>query len=117
MEYQGDLRERCFRFSVALVKLVRRERNGIIERAILDQLIRSGTSIGANVAEAAAASSRKDFVRFNEYALRSANETVYWLCLIRDAYGSSDECIKLLNECTQLSRILGSIVVKLKSSL
>ena len=115
MEYRGDLRERCFRFSLAMVRLIKRERNGIIDKAILDQLIGSGTSIGANVAEATAASSRRDFIRFNEYALRSANETVYWLRLISDGYGPSDERAKLLDECMQLSRILGSIVVKLKS--
>jgi four helix bundle protein len=52
---------------------------------IIDQLIRSATSIGANLIEARAASSRLEFKRFYEISLKSANETKYWLCLLRDA--------------------------------
>ena len=51
---------------------------------ISDQLLRSATSIGANIIEAKAASSKKDFIRFYEISLKSANETKYWLCLLRD---------------------------------
>jgi four helix bundle protein len=52
--------------------------------SIFDQLLRSGTSIGANIVEGKAGSSTKDFRNFYTIALKSANETKYWLCLIRD---------------------------------
>jgi len=52
---------------------------------VTDQLIRSATSIGANIIEGKSASSKKDFIRYYEIAFKSANETKYWLGLLRDA--------------------------------
>mgnify|MGYP003866386553 CR=1 FL=1 len=52
---------------------------------ISDQLLRAATSIGANIVEAKASSSKRDFIKFYEIALKSANETKYWLGLLRDA--------------------------------
>ena len=49
-----------------------------LKRMIADQLLRSATSIGANTVEAQAASRRKEFIKFYEIALKSANETKYW---------------------------------------
>ena len=53
--------------------------------SISDQLVRSATSIGANIIEGKSASSKRDFIRYHEIALKSANETKYWLGLMRDA--------------------------------
>ena len=50
--------------------------------SLISQLLRSATSIGANLVEARAAHSKKDFIKFYEIALKSSNETKYWLCLI-----------------------------------
>ena len=80
-----------------------------------EQLLRSGTSIGANIVEAQAASSKRDFVRFYEISLKSANETKYWLGLMRDGFEIKDEEIgELLNEVQELSRILGASLLTLK---
>ena len=80
--------------------------------------MRSGTSIGANVVEAANSSSRIEFRRYYEIALKSANESKYWLCLIRDGNDlKNDEQIgELLMECNELSKILAASVIKLKSA-
>lgn len=59
----------------------------------LNQLIRSATSVGANLFEARASSSRLEFKKFYEIALKSANETKYWLCMLRDAKLSSETII------------------------
>ena len=82
---------------------------------MVDQIMRSGTSIGANVEEAKAGSSKRDFVRYLEIALREARETVYWLriCIALKLH-SGDELESLRNEGEQIGRILGAIVANSK---
>lgn len=84
--------------------------------SIFDQLLRSGTSIGANIIEAKAGSSIKDFRNFYNIALKSANETKYWICLIRDTIliKENDKLNKLLSEADELSKIIASIIINLK---
>lgn len=81
-----------------------------------DQLLRAATSIGANLIEAKASSSRKDFIRFYEIALKSANETKYWLSLLRDSklLVSSSEVDGLIDESDQICRMIASSVLTLK---
>jgi four helix bundle protein len=76
---------------------------GQTSRIIGDQLLQSTTSIGANVIEAQAASSRKDYTNFFTYALKSANECKFWLGLLRDS-GKADKGTvnRLLKEATRL---------------
>lgn len=82
---------------------------------IADQLIRSSTSIGANITEGKASSSRLEFKKFYEIALKSANETKYWLNLLSDAkLADEQEVLILLNEVTEIANMLGSGVIKLK---
>ncbi|WP_454804644.1 four helix bundle protein [Mucilaginibacter phyllosphaerae] len=84
--------------------------------SIFDQLIRSGTSIGANIIEAKSGSSTKDFRNFYVIALKSANETKYWICLIRDTIllNEKEKLNKLLNEVDEISKIIASIIINLK---
>jgi four helix bundle protein len=82
---KSDLKLRCYKFSLDIIALAGMLPNKRSAWIIIDQLIRSATSIGANLIEARAASSRLEFKRFYEISLKSANETKYWLCLLRDA--------------------------------
>lgn len=83
---------------------------------VADQLLRAITSIGANIVEAQAASSTKDFVRFLNYALKSANESKYWLTLCKEIDCQlSQEVADLLKETMELARILGASIKTLKS--
>lgn len=83
---------------------------------ITDQLIRSATSIGANLIEARASSSRLEFKKFYEIALKSSNETKYWLCLLRDTkLIKAEEINKLLSEVVELSNMMASGGLKLKN--
>jgi len=83
---------------------------------ISDQLIRASTSIGANIIEAQAASSRRDFINFLNHALKSGNETKFWFVLSKDL---NQKLIKevdvLLNETKELTKILGSSIMTLKN--
>ncbi|HVK96441.1 MAG TPA: four helix bundle protein, partial [Flavisolibacter sp.] len=79
-----NIRHRCFHFAKEVMKFVSECKYERIHFSIFDQLIRSATSIGANVVEGGSGSKKKDFINFFHIALKSANETKYWLCLIRD---------------------------------
>ena len=76
-----------------------------------NQLIRCGTSIGANYVEAIAGSSKKEFTNFLGHALKSANESKFWLALLRDAGKRSKEEIgELLKELIEIANILASSI-------
>ncbi len=81
---------------------------------ISNQLLKSGTSIGANVSEAQNAESRADFIHKIKLAAKEANETNYWL-RICEASKSYPECGGLLNEVIEIGKILTSIITSSKS--
>lgn len=82
---------------------------------MFDQLLRSATSIGANVVEGGSGSSRKDFINFFHIALKSANETKYWLCLIRETtIVNKIKLEELLKEADEISKIVATILLKMK---
>jgi four helix bundle protein len=114
-KFKSDLKLRCYQFSLDIIALaddLPKKRSAWI---IADQIIRSATSIGANLVEAKASSSRLEFKKFFEIALKSANETKYWLCLLRDTKLIKKEKIDaLLAEVTELANMLASSVIKLK---
>jgi len=117
-KFKSDLSERCYRFSLGILTLSDSMSKKMSSRIMFNQLIRSATSIGANLIEAKSSSSRIEFKKYYQIALRSANETKYWLNLLSDS-GSSDKNIttQLLNETDELARMLAAGVIKLKSSL
>jgi len=113
-----DLRERTYRFSVGLVEFINGLYQSRVSSRIFDQLLRAGTSIGANVEEADSSPSRKDFKYKISISKKEAAETVYWLRIIIDAGIIKNEhnvskAKELLEECIQLLKILGSISRKL----
>ena len=74
------------------------------------QILRSGTSIGANIEEAIGGQSTKDFLHKLSISYKEARETHYWLRLLRDStYISKEESIVLIEKCEELLRIIGSI--------
>ena len=114
-KFKSDLKQRCYQFSLNLINLLDSLPNKRSSWAISDQLIRSGTSIGANLVEATASSSRLEFKKFHEIALKSANESKYWLSLLKDS--QKVDTMNLLSEVTGLSNMIASGILKLKSKL
>ncbi len=108
-----DIRERSFRFAVRIINASERlplTRSGNL---LAKQLIRSGTSIGANAQEALSSDSRKDFAFKNSIALREARETRYWLRLIASTIPEVKLPFEeLLRESDEITRIFGAIVSK-----
>jgi|SRR3989344_70179 len=116
-KFKTNLIDRCYKFSLGVIKLADRLPSKRSAWVIADQVIRSSTSIGANLVEARAASSRLEFKKFNEIALRSANETNYWLCLLRDVELADKESINLLlTEVAEIANMLASGIIKLKKN-
>jgi four helix bundle protein len=111
-----DLKVRAYYLSIRMIQFLDTLPEKRTYWVIGDQLLRSTTSIGANIVEAKAASSRKDFIKFYEISLKSANESKYWLGLLRDATKvKSPEIAKLLDEVDQVSKMLGASILTLKN--
>jgi four helix bundle protein len=113
---KSEVKQRAYFFSVEIIKYIEAEtRNRTISYAMTDQLIRAATSIGANVVEAKSSSSKKEFIRYYEISLKSANETKYWLCLFRDALKCDKEkTAALLKEADEISKMLASSLLTMK---
>ena len=108
-----NIRHRCFHFSKEIIRFISESRYDRIHFSIFDQLVRSATSIGANVVEGGSGSTKKDFINFFYISLKSANETKYWLCLIRDTQEVDKNKIEeLLKEADEISRIIAAILLK-----
>jgi len=85
-------------------------------KVVIDQLIRCSTSIGANYVEAIAGSSRKDFTNFLSHSLKSANETKFWLALLRDSgKGNKEKINQFLIELQELTKILATSIRTLRA--
>jgi len=113
----SDLPDRTKLFALRIIKLCQYlDKQGGVAKTISNQLLRSGTSIGANVAEGEGAQSEADFLTKYSIALKEAKETQYWLDLLDLSGISEDSELKdLKQECSELVAILMTICKKLKN--
>ena len=112
---ENNLQEKSFRFAIRIVKLCKLLREERGEYTLSRQLLRSGTSVGANVAEAQNAQSRADFQSKLNIALKETTETKYWLRLMEATeYITRKEFESINSDCVELERILSVSVRKLK---
>lgn len=111
-------KEKTYQFSLNIIKFCRTFPSERVFWVISDQLLRSAMSIGANIVEAKASSSKKDFINYFQIALKSANETDYWLNILKDSNLDIDqEKIQILigsNE--EICRIIGKSLLTMKKS-
>jgi len=110
-----DLEERTAQFGEAIIELVKTFPKDPINSPLISQIVRAGTSIGANYMEADGAQSRKDFRHKISICKKESKETKHWLRMIAKANPSRrDECQKLLKEAQELSLIFSSILLPKK---
>ncbi len=111
-----ELKNRAYLYALEVIKFIDfLEKKDFSIQVLSKQLLRSATSIGANIIEAQAASSKKDFTKFFNYALKSANESKFWIGLLRDSKKANKEkADNLLQETTELANILGSSILTLR---
>lgn len=111
-----ELKHRAYFFALNGIKFIATlDQKDVVIQIIIKQLLRSATSIGANIVEALSGSSKRDFTNFFTHALKSANETKFWLALLRDS-GKTDRqrIAPLIAEATEISNMLGSSILTLK---
>jgi four helix bundle protein len=109
MKSDNVVREKSFAFAlevIELYKMLSEQREYVLSK----QLLRCGTSIGANVEEAMAAQSRRDFLSKMAIASKEARETVYWLRLLQESRLTEIDVFQALQNANALARILTSIV-------
>ena len=109
---QSIVQDKSFRFAVQIIGYVRLQQKNLVNLVLTRQLLRSGTSIGANIEEALGGQSSKDFISKLAIAAKEARETGYWLRLIRDTQPHNHpELASLQEECNGLLRMLNSIIL------
>ncbi len=106
-----DLQQRATQFSKDIIGFSITFQHSIVSREIVRQLVRSGTSIGANNIEGKGGSSKRDFLNYLFIARKSAYETSYWLELTSGLQHSSTKLESLVIECQALTKILTTIIL------
>jgi len=113
---QGPVYNKSFNFALSIIelykKLVKQK-----EFVLSKQLLRYGTSIGANVVEASAGFSKKDFLYKMVLASKEARETNYWLLLLKESRLTNLDITEKIRECDELIRLLTSIVKTTQHSI
>jgi len=110
------IKERSFRFAVEIVKYCI-DLKLLKHFEIANQLIRSGTSIGANIREANNGFSKKDFVFKMSIAQKETDETIYWLEIINEIESNNQKTIYLIKEANELLKIIRSISINAKKNI
>lgn len=116
-KFKKEFAQRIHKFILRLIKFIDSlDKTDPTCRIVgLNQLLRSGTSVGGNYFEALSASSDKDFANYFRISLKSSNESKFWLIILRDANKcNKDEANYLLKELVEISSILAKSVKTLK---
>lgn len=114
MKTESLVAGKAYAFALAVIKLYK----FLLERkefVLSKQLLRSGTSIGANINEAVSAQSKRDFVHKLSISLKEGRETIYWLRLLKDSnYIEELEFNKLYNSCEEIIKMLTKTILTTK---
>ena len=112
-----DIAQRTTDFALRIIKLYRHIEKDSIGRILGKQLLRSGTSVGANVQESRGAQSRADFIAKMSIAHKEILETNYWLRLLRESeIVPASRLTEIMDEATQLSKIIAAILITSKKN-
>ena len=115
---ENVLKDKSYKFALRIIKLYKHLISEHREYVLSKQVLRSGTSVGANVTEGNQAHSKSDFVHKMSIALKEAFETEYWLCLLRDSdYLTDSQAGSLVVGCNELQKILTASIKTAKNKL
>jgi four helix bundle protein len=115
MKKESILREKSYRFAIRIVRLSQFLQNEMKEYILNKQVLRSGTAIGALIREAEYAQSNADFINKFSISLKEANETAYWLALLKETdYINSVLHESLFQDCDELISLLVATIKTLK---
>jgi len=116
--FKNEFNKRIYKYALNIVKLIGELPKDVASQVLAKQLMRSGTSVSANIIEAKSASSKKDYINFYTHALKSANESKLWISLMKDS-AKIDEKVadELLKETTEISNIIGASIITMKKKI
>lgn len=115
---ENIIQQKSFAFAIKIVELFKYLQNEKKEFILSKQLLRSGTSIGANIEESIGGASDKDFLHKLTIAYKEARETIYWLKLLQATqYISEEQFSNLYTDAEELCKILGEIQITIKSRI
>ena len=107
---ENIIQQKSFSFALRIIKLYKYLIETKKEYILSKQLLRSGTSIGANIEEALGGQSKKDFISKLSIAYKEARETKYWLSLLRESkYMTQKELSSIFDDCEEILKIIGKI--------
>jgi four helix bundle protein len=111
------LKDKSYKFALRIVKLYKHLTEEKKEYVLSKQVLRSGTSIGANIAEGNQAQSKPDFIHKLSIAHKESFETEYWLCLLRDGeFITEKQAESLITDCQEVQKILTSSIKTAKAN-
>lgn len=114
-QIKKEFKARLYKFILELIKFVNQLPKNQTTKVIIDQLLRSSTSILANYIEGLSASSKKEFLLFIQHSLKSANESKVWVALLRDSgYADKQKAEFFLKELEEISKIFASTILTIK---
>lgn len=114
---KDQLKERSYKFSLNIIDLLDELPKNYIYQTVGKQLLRSATSIGANIIEAQAGRTKRDFINYYQIALKSTNETKYWLEILVEKINADDlakNLQRLLQEVTEIGSMLAASLITMK---
>lgn len=115
---ENIIQQKSFQFAVRIINLYKYLTNDKKEFVLSKQILRSGTSIGANIEESIGGQSEKDFLSKLSIAYKEARETIYWLKLLNETdYISKIEFESIYNEADEICKILAKIIITLKGKI
>ncbi len=115
---ENTLREKSYSFALRIVKMCKYLGEEKKEFVLSKQILRSGTSVGANIEEANQGQSKADFIHKLSISLKEAVETNYWLRLLRDSeYLSETQAESLLTDCRELEKLLTASIKTAKQRI
>ena len=110
-----ELRYRAFYLSIEVIKFLESLENKTSLKIITQQLIRCITSIGANMVEAKGSSSKREFLNYFQIALKSAQESKYWLAMLRELLPQYKNKInEFINETEEIAKVLSASILTMK---
>jgi four helix bundle protein len=116
MKKENIVQQKSYAFALRIIELNKIVIEDSREYVLAKQILKSGTSIGANIEEAIGAQSRRDFRAKLSISYKEARETHYWLRLLRDSQIINSQLSKsLILDCNELLKIIGSIIKTLKN--
>lgn len=118
MKAENVIREKSYAFALRIVKAYKYLAEEKKEYVLSKQLLRCGTSVGANVEEAIGGQTPKDFLSKSNVSYQEARETMYWLRLLKDSdILNEKESDSLMKNCDELLKIIGTIIKTMKVKL